>query len=169
MIINSGINSRQTHNRQFRGKMQKSANDLFKLFSCSLTMLVEDFFLTNDSCKICNTGSATVCYNNNPYPYYSGSQRPFNNTDQRHSRYSGSALDSWQTGRAIDPAPGAWFITKFISFTRLSPAGHSLNSAEWWSKTSIIHSFRQYKFAANIKKQQHPDVFLHNPAENRAR
>ena len=28
---------------------------------------------------------------------------------------SGSVLDYWSTGRAIDPVPGAWFMTKFIS------------------------------------------------------
>ena len=31
----------------------------------------------------------------------------------RHPWYGGSALDCWPTDQAIDPAPGAWFITKF--------------------------------------------------------
>ena len=33
-----------------------------------------------------------------------------------HPWYSGIALDCWPTGRAIDPAPGARFVTKFVSF-----------------------------------------------------
>ena len=33
--------------------------------------------------------------------------------------YSGSAPDYWPTGWAIDPAPGTWFITKFISFAQV--------------------------------------------------
>ena len=37
----------------------------------------------------------------------------------RHPWYSDSVLDCWPTGRAVDPAPGAWFITKFISFTQV--------------------------------------------------
>ena len=38
---------------------------------------------------------------------------------RRHPWYSGSALDFWPTGRAIDPAPGAWFMAKFISFAQV--------------------------------------------------
>ena len=52
--------------------------------------------------------------------------------------YSGSTLDYWQTGRAIDLAPGALFVTKFISFAQLTPAQYSLYSAESWPKTPII-------------------------------
>ena len=32
-----------------------------------------------------------------------------------------SALDCWSTSRAIDPAPGAWLITKFISLVQVIP------------------------------------------------
>ena len=32
-------------------------------------------------------------------------------------RGSGSMLDCWSTGPAIDPAPGSWFITKLIVLT----------------------------------------------------
>ena len=35
--------------------------------------------------------------------------------------YYWRALDCWSTGQVIDPAPGAWFITKFISFTQVVP------------------------------------------------
>ena len=35
-----------------------------------------------------------------------------------HSR---SALDCWLTGGEIDPAPGAWLITKLISFAQVVP------------------------------------------------
>ena len=38
-----------------------------------------------------------------------------------HPWYSGSAMDCWPTGRAIDPAPGAWFTTNFISFAQVFP------------------------------------------------
>ena len=30
-----------------------------------------------------------------------------------------SVIRPWPTSRAIDPAPGAWFIAKFISFTQV--------------------------------------------------
>ena len=45
---------------------------------------------------------------------------------QGHPWCSGSELDYWPTGRVIDPAPGAWFITKFILFAKVVPAQHSL-------------------------------------------
>ena len=35
--------------------------------------------------------------------------------------YSGSAMDFWATGQAIDPAPGACFIPKFISLAQIFP------------------------------------------------
>ena len=35
--------------------------------------------------------------------------------------YHGSSLDCWSTGRAIDPAPGAWYITKFIPLAKVVP------------------------------------------------
>ena len=35
--------------------------------------------------------------------------------------YSGSALNCWSTDQAIDPAPGAWFIPKFISLALVVP------------------------------------------------
>ena len=38
-----------------------------------------------------------------------------------HPWYGGSALDYWPTGRAIDPASGARFITTFISFAQVFP------------------------------------------------
>ena len=38
---------------------------------------------------------------------------------RRHPWYRGSALDSWPTGLAIDPTPGAWFLTEFISFAQV--------------------------------------------------
>ena len=40
-------------------------------------------------------------------------------TNKENPWYSGSALDCWTTGRAIDPAPGVWFVTKFISFAKV--------------------------------------------------
>ena len=43
----------------------------------------------------------------------------FVSTLGRHPWFSGSALDCWPTGRAIDPAPGAWFIPKFTSFAQV--------------------------------------------------
>ena len=57
---------------------------------------------------------------------------------RRHPWYSGSALNYKPTGRASDPAPGAWFITNSSHSPRLSPAQYSLNSAESWPKTPII-------------------------------
>ena len=38
------------------------------------------------------------------------------------SWYSGSALNYLPTGRVIDPAPGAWFITKFIWIAQVVPS-----------------------------------------------
>ena len=38
-----------------------------------------------------------------------------------HPWLSGSALDWGLTGRAIGPAPGAWFITQFISLAQVVP------------------------------------------------
>ena len=38
---------------------------------------------------------------------------------RRHPWYSCSTLDCWPTGRAIDPAPRARFITKFISLAQV--------------------------------------------------
>ena len=40
--------------------------------------------------------------------------------------YSGSALDFWSTGRAINPAPGALLITKYISLAQVVPGQHDL-------------------------------------------
>ena len=45
-------------------------------------------------------------------------QRQYIQNIRRNPWYSGSSLDCWPTGRAIDPSPGAWFITKFISFAQ---------------------------------------------------
>ena len=63
------------------------------------------------------------------------------NDDGRHPWYNFCALDCWLTGRAIDPAPEAWFITKFISFAQVLSGPVYLNSAESWPKIPIIHSF----------------------------
>ena len=38
---------------------------------------------------------------------------------RRHPWSSCSALNCWPSGRAIDPASRAWFITKFISFNQV--------------------------------------------------
>ena len=35
--------------------------------------------------------------------------------------YSGIVLAYWSTGQAINPAPGALFITKFISLAQVVP------------------------------------------------
>ena len=43
----------------------------------------------------------------------------FKSASWRHPWYSGSVLDCWPSGRAIDPAPGAWFITNFISLAQV--------------------------------------------------
>ena len=55
---------------------------------------------------------------------------------RRHPWYSDSALDYWPTGRAINPAPGAKFITKFISFAHVVPRPVQPYSAESWPKTT---------------------------------
>ena len=56
----------------------------------------------------------------------------------RHPWYSGSRSDCWPTGHAIDPAPGAWFMSKFISFTQVVSGPVQPDSAESWLKTPII-------------------------------
>ena len=48
----------------------------------------------------------------------------------------GTVLDYWPTGQAIDPAPVAIFITKFISFAQVVPG--PVYSVESWPKTPII-------------------------------
>ena len=53
-----------------------------------------------------------------------------------HPWYSGRALDYWTTGRAINPSPGAWFITKFIPLTQVVP-DPSLKNAESWPEAFI--------------------------------
>ena len=45
----------------------------------------------------------------------------------------------WSTGRAINPAPGAWFITKFISLAQVVPGPVWPYSAESWPKTPFIY------------------------------
>ena len=52
--------------------------------------------------------------------------------------YSGIVLNCWSTGCAIDPAPGALFMTKFILFAQVAPAQYSLRSAASWPKTPFI-------------------------------
>ena len=42
---------------------------------------------------------------------------------QGYPWYSGSVLDCWSTGRAMDPASGAFFKTKIISLAKVVP-GH---------------------------------------------
>ena len=39
--------------------------------------------------------------------------------------HSGNTLDCSSTGQAIDPAAGAWLISKFISLAKVSPAQYS--------------------------------------------
>ena len=56
--------------------------------------------------------------------------------------YSCNALDCWSTGPAIDPAPGARFITKLISFSQVVPAQNNLTMQNRGLKHhSFIHSF----------------------------
>ena len=43
------------------------------------------------------------------------------NGGRGHPWYSGSALDCWSTGPAIDPVAAACFITKFISLAQFVP------------------------------------------------
>ena len=52
--------------------------------------------------------------------------------------YSGSAPDYWPTDQAFDPAPGAWFTTKFISFALVVHGPVLPNNDESWPKTTII-------------------------------
>ena len=49
---------------------------------------------------------------------------------------------SQQQRSMIDPVPGAWFITKFISYAQVVSR---TVYAESWPKTPIIHSFIHYK------------------------
>ena len=56
--------------------------------------------------------------------------------------YSDSALDYWSTGRAIDPAPGAWFITKFISLTQVVPAQFSLTVQNRGLRRQSFHYYQ---------------------------
>ena len=51
---------------------------------------------------------------------------------------SGSALDCWPTSRAINPAPGARLITKFIPLAQVVPGPVSPYSAEVWYKQPFI-------------------------------
>ena len=41
--------------------------------------------------------------------------------DRGHPSYTGIGLDCWSTSRAIVPAPGTWFIAKFISSAQVVP------------------------------------------------
>ena len=41
--------------------------------------------------------------------------------DRGHLWYTGSVLDCWLTGQAIDRAPGACFKTKFSSLAQVVP------------------------------------------------
>ena len=51
----------------------------------------------------------------------------------------GSALDCCLTGRALNPAAGVWFITKFISFSPGCPRpGIALTVQIWCPKTTVI-------------------------------
>ena len=68
--------------------------------------------------------SWTINYSGSVDVSWIGSFRRFMNTvilqeknahKIKDPRYSDNPLDCWPTGRVIDPAPGAWFITKFIS------------------------------------------------------
>ena len=51
---------------------------------------------------------------------------------------SGSVLGCWSTGRAIDPAPGAWFIAKFIS--QVVPVLDSLSVQNRGLNHHLFHS-----------------------------
>ena len=55
--------------------------------------------------------------------------------------YSVGALDYWPTGRAIDSAPGACFIMKFISFVQVVQGPVQPYSAVSWPKTPIISMY----------------------------
>ena len=52
------------------------------------------------------------------------------------------SVDHWSdcrsTGQVIDPAPGAWFMPKFISLAQVIPGPVLLYSAESWPVTPFI-------------------------------
>ena len=55
-----------------------------------------------------------------------------------HPLYSGSTLDCWSNGRAIDPAPGACFTTKLILLAQVVHGPVLSYSADSWPKTLVI-------------------------------
>ena len=50
----------------------------------------------------------------------------------------GSELDYRSIGQASDPAPGAWFITKFILLAQVVPCPVYPYSVESWPKTPFV-------------------------------
>ena len=55
-----------------------------------------------------------------------------------HLYHIDSSLDCQSTGRAIDPASVAWFVTNIISLAQIIPGPVKLYSAELWPKTPLI-------------------------------
>ena len=58
--------------------------------------------------------------------------------------HSGRTQDCRSTGQAINPAPGAWFILKFLSLVQVVSGPVQPYSAEFWPKTLFIHSLKPY-------------------------
>ena len=77
---------------------------------------------------------------------------PLNEKNGGHLWYSSSALDCWSTDQAIDPAPGAWFMTKFLISPGCSPPSIVLQVHNLGLK---YHSF---------SFQQETGVFCHKVA-----
>ena len=75
--------------------------------------------------------------------------------------YSGSAMDCWSTGRAIDPATGAWLITIFISLSHVNCPRSSIRFClecrivSW----NTIHLFLE-SIDVECSVSQHIHVFL---------
>ena len=71
-----------------------------------------------------------------------------------HLWYSGSTLDCWPTGQAINPAQGAWFRTKFplispgcpLSSIALQMQNRSLKHHSFHSFVKINYQSSAYKF-----------------------
>ena len=69
-----------------------------------------------------------------------------------HSWYSGSTLDCWATGWAIDLAPGTRFITKFISLARCPRPSIALQVQNRCLK---YHSFLDVFLSVDILHKKH--------------